>query len=183
MTRKQGKQVKAKAPNTVAASEGGKAKESKGFVQKMKDMLNSGISPETLALSFACGMAGGIFPIPGLTTFPVLFLVWVLKLQAAASMLINYCMTPANLATVIPFIRLGERLMQAEAVELDNLMAELSADVMAAGSKFGFSLVRGIVGWTVALPFIIGALYFPLLVVLRFFSPLSAAMEKRKRSE
>jgi hypothetical protein len=79
-----------------------KAETKTGFAQKMKDMLHSGISPESLALSFACGFAGGIFPVPGLTTFPVLALVWIFKLSAPAAMLVNYCMTPLVSARVCP---------------------------------------------------------------------------------
>jgi uncharacterized protein (DUF2062 family) len=40
--------------------------------QKLKDILSSGATPHALALAFACGVSCGNFPIPFLTTLPVL---------------------------------------------------------------------------------------------------------------
>ena len=41
-------------------------------VQPIVVQLKNGITPRKLALSLAVGLSCGIFPVPGLTTLPVL---------------------------------------------------------------------------------------------------------------
>lgn len=57
----------------------------------------------------AFGVSGGIFPIPGLTTVPVMAAIFLFRLNPVAAMLTNYLCTPLNLATVPVFmcVRVG----------------------------------------------------------------------------
>lgn len=46
----------------------------------------------------------GIFPIPGLTTLPVMLFIFLFKLNPVAAMLTNYLCTPLNIASVPLFM-------------------------------------------------------------------------------
>ena len=140
-------------------------------MQKVKELLKSGVSPDTLSLSMAFGFTCGIFPVPGLTTLPVLLAIFLFSLNAPGTMVVNYAMTPLNIATVIPFIKAGERLMGAAPVEVGSLVADFQADFRSAISKFGVSVLYGILAWAIFLPFATAALHMVLRVVLRKVLP------------
>lgn len=67
------------------------------------ELIQSGISPERLTLSLAFGLTCGVFPIPGLTTVPLLLLTFVFQLNPVAGMLVNVLSTPLNLASAPVF--------------------------------------------------------------------------------
>ena len=67
-----------------------------GISDKVKDLLSSGVSPDKLSLSMAFGVTCGIFPVPGLTTVPVLLVIFLFSLNAPGTMIVNYAMTPLD---------------------------------------------------------------------------------------
>jgi hypothetical protein len=52
----------------------------------------------------AFGVSGGIFPIPGVTTVPVMAAIFLFRLNPVAAMLTNYLVTPLNIASVPVFM-------------------------------------------------------------------------------
>ncbi|OWZ11574.1 Membrane protein [Phytophthora megakarya] len=78
------------------------------FEQKVKTpvvkLLKSGASPSSIALAMAFGVSGGIFPIPGVTTVPVMAAIFLFRLNPVAAMLTNYLVTPLNIASVPVFM-------------------------------------------------------------------------------
>lgn len=46
----------------------------------------------------------GIFPIPGVTTVPVMIAIYLFRLNPVAAMLTNYLCTPLNVAAVPLFM-------------------------------------------------------------------------------
>jgi len=142
-----------------------------GISDKVKDLLSSGVSPDKLSLSMAFGVTCGIFPVPGLTTVPVLLVIFLFSLNAPGTMIVNYAMTPLNIATVIPFVKAGERLMGAAPVEVGNMVAEFNEDFRAAIAKFGTSVLYGMLAWAIFLPFATLLLHLVLRVLLRKVVP------------
>jgi hypothetical protein len=61
-------------------------------------------SPSSIALAMAFGVSGGIFPIPGVTTVPVMAAIFLFRLNPVAAMLTNYLVTPLNIASVPVFM-------------------------------------------------------------------------------
>ena len=52
----------------------------------------------------AFGVSGGIFPVPGVTTVPVMAAIFLFRLNPVAAMLTNYLVTPLNIASIPIFI-------------------------------------------------------------------------------
>lgn len=126
--------------------------------QKAESMLRSGASEESLALSVAWGVAGGIFPVPGITMPVTVGVAWLLRrCHVPAAALVNVVVTPLDFAMVIPFIRLGERLTGTPPVELDMSSLASYAGMWRAST----SLALGVVGWAAAAPCVVAALFFP----------------------
>ena len=129
------------------------------------EVLKSGATPEGIALSLAFGLTGGVFPVPAVTTVACIVLAYLFSLNFPAVQITNLLMTPVNLATFIPFIRVGEWLCRAEAVELS--LALFQVDPLSAIRLFWLSLVRGVLAWLVFLPLATAALYVLLKPVIR----------------
>lgn len=72
--------------------------------------LLQGISPRRLALTLALGFAIGCLPVIGVPTLLCAALALALKLNLPAIQAANYAVMPLQVALIVPFVRLGERL-------------------------------------------------------------------------
>ncbi|MBN2350467.1 MAG: DUF2062 domain-containing protein [Bacteroidales bacterium] len=77
-------------------------------VTLIKKFLQQGISPERLALSVSLGITLGIIPLIGVTTVMIAGIVFLLRLNFAATQLVHYIVHPIQIALFVPFIKLGE---------------------------------------------------------------------------
>ncbi len=135
-------------------------------VTPMSSLLKSGATVEGLALSFAFGFVGGLFPVPATTTLACVALSWAFKLNFAAVQIINLIVTPLNLATFIWFIRVGEWFFGSSPAELslDSIQRSPFLDTIRT---FWVSLCYGIVAWLVFVPLCTPILYLALKPVVR----------------
>ena len=150
-----------------------------GVGDKLKAILATGVTPEKLALTVAFGVTCGVFPIPGVTTVPVVIAIWLFALNPAGAYAVNIACTPLNIATVVPFIRAGEYMLQQEPVEVGSLLDDFKADFRGAFGKFGWSVAYGCAAWAAFLPFGTALLYVILLPVLRKVVPADAGAAKK----
>lgn len=120
------------------------------LVLPLFEVLKSGATPEGIALSLSCGVTGGMFPVPALTTLACIVLSYLLSLNFPAVQLTNLLVTPLQLLTLIPFIRAGELIFGTEPVALS--LSQISEDPVQAVQTFWLSIVRGICAWLVFLP-------------------------------
>jgi len=96
--------------------------DSSSMKDKVSVFLRQGISPRRLALTLALGFAVGCIPVIGIPTF----------LNLPAIQAANYAAMPFQLALIVPFVRLGGRLVSAgprPALGLGTLM-RLSPEVI-----------------------------------------------------
>src|SRR5580692_9953689 len=77
------------------------------------DLLKQGVTPEKLALSLALGAVLGIFPALGWTTMLCAIAAFALGLNLPAIQIVNYFIYPLQIALLIPFFRVGEKLFGA----------------------------------------------------------------------
>jgi uncharacterized protein (DUF2062 family) len=78
--------------------------------RKAATWLRQGITPRQLAFTLALGFAIGCIPVMGIPT-PLCFVVALaLRLNLPAIQAANYAAWPAQLALIVPFVRLGRRL-------------------------------------------------------------------------
>jgi uncharacterized protein (DUF2062 family) len=114
------------------------------------------LSGDSIAAILAVGLVLGTFPVYGGPTVLCLLAAVVFRLNAPALQLANQLSSPLQLALLVPFSRMGERILGASAV------APAGAPVMASHgivARFGEFTMQAIAGWCcIALP--LGALIF-----------------------
>jgi uncharacterized protein (DUF2062 family) len=132
-------------------------------------LLQQGLTPEGISLSLAFGVAAGLFPVIGATTFMGLAMGVVLRLNQPALQLANWLAYPLQLAMIIPLVRLGEWLSGAPPVSFSviQVVADTTSDPLGAVERFGMTGLHGILGWVAVAPIVVLGLYRALLPVLR----------------
>src|SRR6267143_1282461 len=111
----------------------------KGFfyrrlVRPILDLLRQGVTPEKLALGLAIGGALGVFPALGCTTLLCTIVAIVLRLNLPAIQIVNYFVYPIQIALLVPFFRLGEKLFRAAPlpVSIAQIQGMIHANACAA---------------------------------------------------
>lgn len=132
------------------------------------EVLKSGLTLESISMSFAIGITCGLFPIPGVTSLVGALFVWLLKANMIASTAINYVMTPFNLMCLVPFIRAGEMLFGIQ-TPMEFSMDEFSKSFFGALSLYGGALARACVVWLLLVGPTTFVLFHALKVVVRPF--------------
>jgi uncharacterized protein (DUF2062 family) len=128
-------------------------------VQPVVALLKQGLTPGGIALSLACGVAVGLFPVIGATT--------LLGFAVGTAFRLNH---PAlQLLMIIPLVRLGEWLAGAPPVTFSvaQVVASTSADPVGTFARYGMTGLHGVLGWVAAVPIVILVLYRILLPALR----------------
>ncbi|CAK4644812.1 hypothetical protein LEN26_010981 [Aphanomyces euteiches] len=151
--------------------------------QPIVDLLSSGVSPHALALSMSFGITCGVFPIPGLTTVPVMAMVFLLGLNPVAAMLTNYLVTPLNIASVPVFVAYGNQFFGSseEEFSVNALFSGLQQDMLGTLSQFRFILLNAIYMWFVFLAVATPIAYAILYPVLKFSMGNKAASTDAKK--
>jgi len=144
---------------------------------RLKTLLTHGHTPEKIALSVACGIALGLFPIFGTTTLLCVVVALVLKLNHPAIQVANQLMYLVQLPLIVVFIRIGESLLGVAPIPFSATLmaAELRANPSSLLQRFGTAGLHGILGWAVVAPVVVGLAYAVLLPVLRIASRRPAA--------
>lgn len=155
----------------------------KRIVEPLLQILRRGAEPNQLAFSTALGITLGLFPICGAAVFLCGMAIAALRSRchAPSVMLANFIATPIELSLVVPFLRFGEALTGGPHLPLnsDALKRVLTGK---ASQEVLLSIAHALLGWLVATPFILTALYLVLLpvfkILVRKFS--SAALSSKK---
>ena len=135
----------------------------------LKALLRQGLTAEGLALSLACGVAAGLFPVIGATTVLGLGVGAILRLNLPALQLANWLAYPLQLVMIVPLVRLGEWMAGVPPVpfSVDQIVASTSADPLGTLGRYGMTGLHGILGWAAVGPFVVLAVYRVLLPALR----------------
>jgi uncharacterized protein (DUF2062 family) len=160
--------------NTTAIEQSDNRSERQGFfqrklVQPIVTLLKQGVTPEKMALCLALGMAFGVFPALGWTTALCTVIALVLRLNLPAIQIANYFMYPVQVALLLPFFRLGEKLFGAEHLPLSVPEIRMLIHV---GPSHAIRILwtttwHAIVVWALMMPVFVGLLYATLLPILR----------------
>ena len=120
-------------------------------------------------VSLALGVAFGIFPALGWTTALCAVAALVLRLNLPAIQIVNYFMYPAQIALLIPFFRLGERVFGAPrlAVSVAQRYAMMHASVWGTVRALWTTTWHAVVVWCAVAPVLVAILYLVLVPVLR----------------
>lgn len=147
---------------------------SEGFFQRrvlrpIIDLLKQGVTPEKIALSIGLGVALGVIPALGWTTALCAIAALVLRLNLPAIQMVNYFMYPAQIALLLPFFRLGEKLFRAPhlPISVTQIYGLIHASVWGAIKLLWTTTWHAIVVWALISPLIVGLLYWILTPLLR----------------
>jgi uncharacterized protein (DUF2062 family) len=145
------------------------------FKRKVKDPLlaelKQGITAKDLALASAVSLAIAVNPFIGTTTILCLLAGKIFRLNHVVMQIINYFSYPLQIALIIPWIRLGEKLTGAEAqvIEITQMKAEFSQSFANFVSKFCQLGVHAFLGWLVVIPFATWLVYQILFLIFKRF--------------
>jgi uncharacterized protein (DUF2062 family) len=128
--------------------------------------LSSGLTPQKMAFTVALGVTLGILPILWGTTLICAAAAFVFRLNQAGIQLVNYLSYPLQLALLLPFYRLGERLFPPGG-PVTNLAQADAATLYGALSRLGMETLKAVAVWLLAAPLVMLVLYVVFLALLR----------------
>ena len=143
------------------------------LVRPLLDLLRQGVTPEKIALSVALGMTLGVFPVLGSTTALCALAAFVLHLNLPAIQIVNYFVYPLQIALLIPFFRVGEKLFGAPHLPLSvpQIYAMIHSNMWGAVRSLWTTGWHAIVVWCLIAPVCASILYFTLAPLLRRVAP------------
>jgi uncharacterized protein (DUF2062 family) len=135
-------------------------------------LLTQGITTEKIALSIAIGAIVGIFPVLGTTTVLCTLAGVGLRLNLVAVHTVHYVMTPVQILLIIPFVRVGERLMGAapQPLSVKEGLELIAQGAVQAIIALWDAIIHAIIGWVAIGPLAILLSYFVFKILLRRFS-------------
>eukprot|EP01118_Nematostelium_gracile_P010027 TRINITY_DN3411_c0_g1_i2.p1 TRINITY_DN3411_c0_g1~~TRINITY_DN3411_c0_g1_i2.p1 ORF type:complete len:157 (+),score=24.33 TRINITY_DN3411_c0_g1_i2:111-581(+) len=149
------------------------------IVDPLKDLMTQGLSPQTLALSLAFGITGGLFPVPGTTSIICAFYVWAFKLNIVATQISNLLMTPIELFMMIPFIQFGDFIIGSQSFKgsASEIKDKFSEDFWGFISDFWLALIHGILAWAIFSLVATWVLYKALTPIIKKFQKKKYSLE------
>lgn len=141
--------------------------------------LAQGITPEKIALSIALGISFGVFPVLGATTVLCAIAAVRLKLNQPIIQLVNWLVYPLQLALILVFVRIGEWITHAPAVNLSvpELVRSFHESPLKFLQEFGVSQLQGIVAWLFIAPVVTAILFFALVPPLKRLAPKATSAQ------
>ena len=139
------------------------------LVRPVLDLLRQGVTPEKIALSLALGAALGVFPALGWTTGLCAIAALALRLNLPAIQIVNYFMYPAQIAMLIPFFRLGEKLFRAPhfPISVPQMYAMIRVSMWGAIKALWTTTWHAIIVWMLIAPVFVALAYAILAPFLR----------------
>jgi uncharacterized protein (DUF2062 family) len=139
------------------------------LIRPILELLQQGVTPEKLSLSLALGLVLGVFPAVGWTTALCAPAALIFRLNIPAIQMINYFMYPAQLALLLPFFRLGEKVFRAPhlAISIPHIYEMARADHWGAIRFLWSTTWHAIVVWAVLAPLSTVLIYYVLVQVFR----------------
>ena len=143
------------------------------IISPIIEQLKQGNNPDQIALSLAVGITLACFPVIGVTTLFCLMAGVIFKLNHPTLQLANHSSALLQLALIIPFCRLGERLLGATgAAQSPVILALFKSDFAAAARTYCLAGLRGAAAWCLVAPFFGYLLYKMLRPVMQRLSRL-----------
>lgn len=141
----------------------------RNLVRPILDLLKQGVTPEKLALSIALGAVIGVFPALGWTTGMCALAALAFHLNLPAIQIVNYFLYPLQIALILPFFRLGEKLFTAPhlPISVPQIYAMAHANLWGAIKFLWTTTWHAMIVWAVVAPFATAFLYGALVPLLR----------------
>ncbi len=131
--------------------------------------LTQGVTPDRIALTVAVGTACSLLPFLGFTSLMNLGVGLWLRLNQPILQTLNQLLGPVQLALILGYVRVGEKIWRAEPMPLSIgiLLKAFKDDPWAFVQRFGWTGVHAATAWALSAPLIVATLYYGLRPVLR----------------
>ena len=132
-------------------------------------LLTQGITPDRIALTLAVGTACSLLPFLGFTSLMNLGVGLWLRLNQPILQTLNQILGPVQIALILVYVRIGEKIWGAPAMPLliGQLVRSFKDDPAGFFVRFGWTGVHAATAWAISVPVILAAVYFPLRIVMR----------------
>ena len=120
------------------------------LTQPLLQALRSGATPSGLSMSLSIGTVLACFPVLGTTTLLCAVVAVPFRLNMVAIQVANWLAYPLQIALLIPFYQLGNRVFARPGgahPDLGNLIPLLREDPLSAFSLFGAATAMAIGAW------------------------------------
>ncbi len=133
-------------------------------------MLRQGIAPDRLALCVAVGVVVGNIPILGVSTILCTAIALAFRLNLPAIQLVQAAMAPTQVLLIIPFVRLGERILHRppQQVSIKEGLELLAQGAGRAIAVLWEAIIHAGFAWGLIAPF----------AVLLFYKVLTPVFER-----
>lgn len=131
------------------------------IVDPLLMLLSQGLAPDRLALCVAIGIVVGNIPILGVSTILCVVIALAFRLNLPAIQLVQAAMAPTQVLLIIPFVRLGEWILQAphQAISVAGGLALVAHGVLNAVIVLWGAIVHAGLAWLLVAPFVTFTLY------------------------
>lgn len=138
-------------------------------IKPLVKLLSQGVTPEKLALSLALSAALAVIPAFGWSVWLCGIAGLAFGLNLPAMQVVNYFLYPAQVALLLPFFRLGEKLFRAPHLPLSvsQIFSMVRANFWGAIKLLWNTTWHAMVVWALLAPFAVGLIYFVLLPIFR----------------
>ena len=138
-------------------------------IRPLVKLLRQGITPEKLALSLALSAALAVIPAFGWSVWLCGLAGLAFGLNLPAMQAVNYFLYPAQVALLLPFFRLGEKLFRAPHLPLSvsQIVSMAHANFWGAIKLLWNTTWHAVVAWALLAPFAVGLIYLVLLPIFR----------------
>jgi uncharacterized protein (DUF2062 family) len=135
---------------------------SRRLLRRFEDFLKMGLTPDSIALCVAVGIVVGTFPLFGITTLLAAAIALTLRLNLPLIEAVNYLMTPIHLLAILPWVRAGEKLFGRPHVHMKakEVLFLVQNHPWEAVNLIGWDILRAVVAWSLAAPFLILLLFW-----------------------
>jgi uncharacterized protein (DUF2062 family) len=141
----------------------------RAIIDPVLALLRQGVTPEKIAMGMALGIAIGVAPMIGSTTILCGLAAFAFRLNPAAIQVVNYVMSPLQLALLIPFIRAGERMFGAShsPLTLNGILQLIQANMWHAIVSLWTVTIHAMAVWLFAAAILVFPVYGILLGPIR----------------
>jgi len=117
--------------------------------------LRKGMSVEKMSLTLALGICLGIIPILGVSTWILVILALIFKLNIPAIQLVNYTISIFKYILFVPFLKLGQKIFfpNESSIKLNHILADYQADFFGTMKTFWHMNLGAVIIWAlIAIP-------------------------------
>jgi uncharacterized protein (DUF2062 family) len=138
-------------------------------IRPLVNLLRQGVTPEKLALSLALSATLAVIPAFGWSVWLCGLGALAFGLNLPAMQAVNYFLYPAQVALLLPFFRLGEKLFRAPHLPLSisQIVSMAHADFWGAIKFLWNTTWHAVVVWALLAPFAVALIYLCLMPIFR----------------